>query len=170
MQPWLTAQPRLQRLPNRGVRAWQLCAQLALAQLATTVVEQAPEQRLRPKSAVSLPAVKASINTAEYISRTSCNKGKPTHAMGQTVQKAWSHGKTERCVTCFYSPVFCTGRWKSRWWTFLILSSVKNSKDSQKKSQQQFGQDAVFFPLPFRLFRRPFHRFIYENSKDRQDG
>jgi hypothetical protein len=34
---------------------------------------------------------------------------------------------------------------RRRWQTFLISWSVSNSKDSQKKCQQQFGKDETFF-------------------------
>jgi hypothetical protein len=74
-QPWLVEQ----RPPNRRGRE-QAAALLQLGAATTAVVVQRAalqpaEQRLRPKSAVSLPAVKASINTAEYILESPGTKG-----------------------------------------------------------------------------------------------
>jgi hypothetical protein len=115
VQPW-------QRLPNSLVRAWQLLEQLAaLEQLVTTVVVQlvVQLQRLRPKSAVSLPAVKASINTAEYIFDTSCKqKGKPTHASIRQFQSLES-----LLPTCPVPYLACLVPWQT-------FPSVENSKDS----------------------------------------
>jgi hypothetical protein len=64
VQPW-------QRFANSPPRALQLLVQ-PVAALVVQVVDVAaqPRQRL-PKSTFSLPAVKASISTAEYILETS---------------------------------------------------------------------------------------------------
>ncbi|MBI1829992.1 MAG: hypothetical protein HYR84_00915 [Planctomycetes bacterium] len=51
------------------------------------------------------------------------------------------------------------------WKTLPISMSVRDSKDSKKKSQQQFGKDAIFCPASYSVFSGAFHLILFTKNE-----